>query len=160
MAFGSVVALLALIEYVTISMLTGRARATYKVEAPASTGHPIFERWYLVQQNALEPLIVFLPALLLCANCASARWAGWLGLAFIVGRIIYARSYVADPASRGTGFIIGVAARTVRIRVLGGFGIGTGAAGRVLILGRYVKSVLYAAYPHAIERLRAAAAVR
>ena len=113
MDFVSVVALLALIEYVTISLLTGRARDTYKIEAPATTGHPMFERWYRVQQNTLEQLIVFLPALFLCANYASARWAGWLGLAFIVGRIIYARSYIADPASRSTGFTIGFVATAI-----------------------------------------------
>jgi len=117
MTFVSVVALLALIEYLVIALLTGRARQTYKVEAPATTGHPVFERWYRVQQNTVEQLVVFLPALFLCANYASARLAGWLGLAFIVGRIVYARSYVADPASRGTGFIIGFSATVILVVV-------------------------------------------
>jgi len=117
MTFVSIVATLALIEYIVIFLLTGRARATYKVEAPATTGHPVFERWYRVQQNTVEQLVVFLPALFLFARFASERLAGWLGLAFIIGRIVYARSYVADPASRGTGFMIGFSA--VVILVLG-----------------------------------------
>ena len=117
MTFVSVVATLALIEYLVFSLLTGRARAAYNVEAPATTGHPVFERWYRVQQNTVEQLVVFLPALFLFANYVSARLAGWIGLAFVVGRLIYARSYVADPASRGTGFAIGFTA--VVILVLG-----------------------------------------
>jgi uncharacterized MAPEG superfamily protein len=115
MTFVSIVAALALIEYMVIGILTGRARATYKIEAPATTGHPVFERWYRVQQNTVEQLVVFLPALFLFANYASARLAGWLGLAFIVGRIVYARSYLADPASRGPGFIIGYGATAILV---------------------------------------------
>jgi glutathione S-transferase len=119
MRFVSIVAALALIEYVVILLLTGRARVTYKVDAPATTGHPMFERWYRVQQNTVEQLIVFLPALFLFANYASTRWAGWLGLLFVIGRIVYARSYLADPASRSAGFIIGFSANA--ILVLGAF---------------------------------------
>jgi len=115
MTFVSIVATLALVEYLVISLLTGRARATYKVEAPATTGHPMFERWYRVQQNTVEQLVVFLPALFLFANYASTRLAGWLGLAFIAGRIVYARSYVADPTSRGTGFTIGFVAVVILV---------------------------------------------
>ena len=115
MTFVSVVALLALIEYIAIVLLTGRARQTYKVEAPATVGDPMFERWYRVQHNTIEQLVVFLPALFLCGTYASMRLAGWLGLAFIAGRIIYARSYLADPASRGTGFIIGFSAIVITV---------------------------------------------
>ena len=115
MTFVSIVAVLALIEYMVIATLTGRARATYKVEAPATTGHPVFERWYRVQQNTVEQLVVFLPALFLFANYSSARLAGWIGLAFIVGRIVYARSYIADPAARGPGFIIGFSANAILV---------------------------------------------
>lgn len=119
MRFVSIVAALALIEYVVILLMTGRARATHKVEAPATTGHPVFDRWYRVQQNTVEQLVVFLPALFLFANYVSPRWAGWIGLLFVIGRIVYARSYVADPSSRGTGFVIGFAANVVL--VLGAF---------------------------------------
>jgi glutathione S-transferase len=110
MAFVSFVAVLALIEYLVFALLTGRARQTYKIEAPATTGHPIFERWYRVQQNTVEQLVVFLPALFLFAYNGRPRLAGWLGLLFVVGRIVYARSYVADPASRSVGFTLGFVA--------------------------------------------------
>lgn len=119
MTFVSIVATLALIQYLVVVLLTGRARGTYNIQAPATTGHPIFERWYRVQQNTVEQLVLFLPALFLFANYASTRWAGWLGLAFVVGRIMYARSYVADPATRGPGYGIGLAATVILL--LGAF---------------------------------------
>ncbi len=107
MGFVSFVAILALIEYLAFVLITGRARQTYNVEAPATTGHPVFERWYRVQQNTVEQLVVFLPALFLFAYNGRPRLAGWIGLLFVVGRIVYARSYVADPASRSVGFGLG-----------------------------------------------------
>ncbi len=106
MNFVALIALLALVEYLAISTMTGRARGQYGVKAPATTGHPIFERWLRVQQNTLEQLVVFLPALFLFSSYVSPRWGGLLGLVFIVGRAIYARSYVADPESRSLGFAL------------------------------------------------------
>lgn len=108
MDFVAFVVLLALIEYVVIFILTGRARGQYGVKAPATTGHPVFERWIRVQQNTVEQLLVFLPAIFLFASYVSARWAGWIGLVFVVGRALYARSYVADPESRSLGFALTV----------------------------------------------------
>jgi uncharacterized membrane protein YecN with MAPEG domain len=113
MAFVAFVAALAVVEYMALMILTGRARGTYGVQAPATTGHPIFERHYRVQQNSVEQLVIFLPSLLLSAHFFSARLAGLLGLVFIVGRALYARGYVADPAQRGTGFAVSFAANAL-----------------------------------------------
>ena len=115
MRFVSIVALLAIIEYIVISIQTGRARTTYNIQAPATVGHPIFERWYRIQHNTLEQLIIFLPSLFLFANYAYPRLAGWLGLAFIVGRIVYTRSYLADPEARGPGFAISMGANLILV---------------------------------------------
>jgi uncharacterized MAPEG superfamily protein len=106
MNFVSFVALAALIEYLAMSIMTGRARDQYGVQAPAVTGHPMFERWHRVQMNTLEQLIVFIPALFLFARYVSPRWAGWIGLVFVAGRAVYARSYVANPESRSLGFAL------------------------------------------------------
>ena len=102
----AVVAALAVLEYVVILLLTGQARGRFGVAAPATTGHPEFERYFRVQQNTLEQMIVFLPGIFLFANYVSAGWASLLGFGFIIGRIVYARAYIADPGTRGTGFII------------------------------------------------------
>jgi glutathione S-transferase len=109
---------LAILEYVVIMLLTGQARSRFGVQAPATTGHPEFERYYRVQQNTIEQLIVFFPALFLFASYVSTSIAAILGVAFIVGRVLYARGYIADPARRGTGFAIGMIANMLLL--LGG----------------------------------------
>lgn len=114
----SIVASLALAEYVWFSIQTGQARVRYGVKAPAVTGDPMFERYYRVQQNTLEQLIVFLPSLYLFAFYISSTLAWLLGLLFIGGRFLYARSYVADPETRGVGFGIGAVANVLLL--LGG----------------------------------------
>ena len=115
MSFVAFVAALAVAEYTVIMILTGRARGTYGVQAPATTGHPIFERHFRVQQNTVEQLVIFLPSLLLSAHFFSPRLAGLLGLVFIVGRAMYARGYVADPGQRGSGFAVSVAANVLLV---------------------------------------------
>ena len=98
-----VVMLVALIEYMVLAGLVGRARGQYGVRAPATTGHPTFERIYRVHQNTLEALIVFVPALLVFACYLSFAWAAGLGVAFIVARAIYAVSYIRAAEKRGIG---------------------------------------------------------
>lgn len=116
----AVVSLLALIEYMVIAGLVGWARGKYGVKAPATTGHEVFERYFRVQQNTIEQLVIFLPALWLFGNYVSTGAGAVIGLAFIAGRAIYLRGYVADPAKRGLGFAIGYIANA--ILVLGGLG--------------------------------------
>ena len=62
MAPVAVVIIIAVIQFVVIAWLVGRARHQYGIKAPATTGHEVFERWFRVQQNTLELLIVFIPA--------------------------------------------------------------------------------------------------
>ncbi len=103
MELVAIVSVLALIQYVIQGVRVGQARGQYGVEAPATTGHPIFERHFRVHQNTLEQLIVFLPALWLCAAYASRWLAVVLGIGFLVARFLYARGYLEDPKKRGTG---------------------------------------------------------
>lgn len=107
MELVAIVALLALIEYFVFGGLVGWARGKYKVAAPAISGDPIFERYYRVQQNTLEQLMGFLPALFLYGYYGNPQIAAGLGVVFIIGRVIYLLGYVSDPAKRGTGFVIG-----------------------------------------------------
>ena len=97
---------LALLEYFTFGMLVGRARGKFNVPAPATTGHPEFERTFRVQQNTLEQLIIFVPSMLVFGAHVSAAVACALGLVFVVGRVLYFRGYVAEAAKRGTGFAV------------------------------------------------------
>jgi uncharacterized membrane protein YecN with MAPEG domain len=104
MHFVALVGLLALLQYLVFGMLVGRARGKYGVKAPAVAGHEIFDRYFRVQQNTLELLVVFLPALWLFALYVSATWAAVLGAVYLVGRVLYLRGYVADPSKREIGF--------------------------------------------------------
>lgn len=102
----------ALFEYIWFSFQVGMARGKYQIKAPAISGHPMFERYYRVQMNTLEQLIVFIPAILLFSYMAELRgWAGYelasaLGVVWIIGRALYSRAYISDPTARGIGFAL------------------------------------------------------
>ncbi len=95
--------LIALGEYTVMAALVGRARAKHGVKAPATTGHPDFERANRVHINTLESLIVFVPAVLLFARYVDALWAAALGLLFVIARAIYAVGYLKAAEKRGLG---------------------------------------------------------
>jgi glutathione S-transferase len=106
MAWVALVIVLALIEFFVFLSLVGRARGRYGIMAPATTGHEMFERYFRVQQNTLEQLIVFLPSIWLFAQFISPIWAAILGAIFLIGRIFYATGYVRDPKARSLGFAL------------------------------------------------------
>jgi len=104
--YTQAVTLLALLLYIGASYNVSRARGLYKVKAPAVTGNENFERSYRVQMNTLEQLVFFLPSMWLYASVLNDVGAAVGGLIWIVGRLIYAFSYLNDPARRSAGFII------------------------------------------------------
>jgi glutathione S-transferase len=101
LVYGTI--LLALLEYLVMSALVGRARAKYGIKAPATTGHPDFERANRVHINTLENLIVFVPAVWIFATYVSPAWAAALGALFVVGRALYAIGYLQAAEKRGAG---------------------------------------------------------
>lgn len=107
MELVALVILLALLEYQFFSFKVGMARGKYDIQAPAISGHEVFDRYYRVHMNTLEQLIVFIPAILIFAYFGNPTYAAGLGVFFLIGRIMYFVSYVSDPAKRGAGFIIG-----------------------------------------------------
>jgi uncharacterized membrane protein YecN with MAPEG domain len=108
MELVTIVVALALLEYTVFGFRTGRARGQHGVPAPATTGHPEFERHLRVQENTVEQLVIFLPAIFLFAHYVSPSWAALLGLVFVIGRALYAHAYVTDPARRGPGFLLSI----------------------------------------------------
>jgi glutathione S-transferase len=98
MEIVAVVIALALLEFVVFGMLVGRARGRYGVNAPAISGHEIFDRYFRVHYNTMEMLVTF-------------------GAVYLVGRIVYLRSYVADPRKRDIGF--GLSALPIVVLLLG-----------------------------------------
>ena len=106
MAYVTIIAMLALIEYQIFGIQVGAARSRGKVEAPAVTGDPAFERTFRAHQNTLEQLIIFLPALYGAAVFVGELYAVGAGVVFLVGRAMYFRAYSKDAAKRGPGMMV------------------------------------------------------
>jgi hypothetical protein len=120
MAYVDIVTALAILQFIVFAFKVGKARGRYGVAAPATTGNAIFERHFRVQQNTLEQLIALLPGLYLFSHWVSAAGAAGLGVIYLIGREIYAATYVKDPAKRSAGF--GLTFLPVMILIVGGLG--------------------------------------
>lgn len=86
--------------------LVAAARGKYQVQAPATTGHPDFERAFRAQQNTLEQTVMFLPALWLACIYGQEQWAVWAGFVWLIGRVMYLFGYVREAGKRSNGFLI------------------------------------------------------
>jgi uncharacterized MAPEG superfamily protein len=106
MKYVHIVAALAVLQFFVFCFLVGRARARYGVKAPAIVGNEQFERVFRVQMNTLEQLICFLPALFLAAVYWPPSIIAAIGCVYLVGRLIYRRTYITDPTKRGLGFLL------------------------------------------------------
>jgi glutathione S-transferase len=118
MAYVHIVTALALLQFILFGFKVGQARGRYGVKAPAVTGNEIFERHFRVQQNTLELLIVLVPGLYLFGRYWSPVVAAVLGAIYLIGRQIYAATYVKDPAKRSVGF--GLTILPTLVLVVGG----------------------------------------
>lgn len=106
MELVSLVILVALLQYIYFSVLVGKARGTYGIDAPACSGNDAFERQLRVQMNTLELLVVLVPSMIIFAQNVRADVAAYAGIIYIVGRFIYLKSYMADPKKRSIGFAL------------------------------------------------------
>lgn len=109
---------LILVEYYVFIMMVGAARSKSGIAAPVMTGDPRLERMLRVQLNTLEQIVVVIPSLWLFGYYMSEMYGAIFGVAFIIGRAMYCRGYLADPKNRGAGFMVGMLA-TVAL-LLGG----------------------------------------
>jgi uncharacterized membrane protein YecN with MAPEG domain len=130
-ALVALVTLAALLAYLAMGINVGRMHAKTGIMAPTMTGDPRLERAVRVQMNMLEWLPIFLGSMWLFALYWSDLVAAALGAVWIVGRILYAVGYMADPAKRAPGFLI---------QALSALALLLGAIGRVI----YVLAVLHA----------------
>ncbi len=97
---------LALLEFFAFGAAVGRARGRYGVAAPATSGHEMFERYYRVQMNTLELLVMWVPAMWIFARDLNPAVAAGLGILYLVGRLVYFFAYVKDPKTRSFGFAL------------------------------------------------------
>jgi glutathione S-transferase len=133
-AYVAIVTLVALLIYFWMSIRVGAARRVSGIDAPAMTGHPALDRAVRAHHNTLEWLPIFLPSLWLChlfwqPQDPTGIIVAAIGLVWIIGRILYALGYAADPAKRAAGFYIQLLAAAVLL-----FGA-LGKAVMVLIAG-------------------------
>lgn len=106
----ALVTLAALTLCFATAAVVGRARGKYGVTAPATTGHEMFERAFRVQMNTLENVVIFVPALWLCAIFFGPLTATAFGALWLVGRVWYAAAYLREPKTRSSGFVLAFAA--------------------------------------------------
>lgn len=102
--YATLIVMLALVQYVYFVSYTGYMRGKHGIQAPATTGHEMYERAYRVQQNTLEELVMFIPATFTYAFFINEFWVILPGAIFIVGRFIYSSAYMKNPPKRGPGF--------------------------------------------------------
>lgn len=108
LGYVAIVTGLVLLQLFWFSLQVGKAREAHKCPAPAMSGPPEFERAYRVHMNTLEQLVILIPSMWMFAYFTEqADVAASLGIVFIVGRLLYRSTYMADPASRTIGFMVG-----------------------------------------------------
>ena len=113
MEYVAIATTLALIQAFYFGVKVGLQREAHGINAPATSGHPDFERAFRVQQNTIEQLIVVVPSLWIFATYWRPEIAAGLGLVFVIGRQIYASAYMGDPSKRTLGFSIGALATAI-----------------------------------------------
>ncbi|MFZ0498634.1 MAG: MAPEG family protein [Steroidobacteraceae bacterium] len=117
MALVNLIVALALLQFFAFATAVGRARERYNVPAPATGGNEVFERYFRVQMNTLELLVMFVPAIWMFGFYVSAKVAAGLGALYLIGRCIYYFAYVKDPTKRSLGY--GLSAGPVAALVIG-----------------------------------------
>jgi len=110
-AYIAIVTGLALLVYFWMGLRVGGARRKSGIAAPQMTGDPVLERHIRVQANTLEWLPIFLPSLWMFhlfwqPQDPTGIITAAIGAVWIIGRVLYAIGYVADPAKREIGFLI------------------------------------------------------
>jgi glutathione S-transferase len=122
MAWVQLIALLALIQFYGFALAVAGARRRYGVAAPATSGNADFERYFRVQQNTLELLIMFLPSLFIAAAYWNPQLVAAVGAVYLVGRLVYFRGYVRAASQRHTGFMLSIVPATL-LALAGLFGV-------------------------------------
>lgn len=97
---------LALFQFFFFGALVSLARKKHGVLPPATVGNAGFERLYRVHQNTLERLMLLVPLLWMAAQYWPASAIAAIGSVYLVGRIVYWRAYVKDPATRTLGNVM------------------------------------------------------
>ena len=115
MEYAALIILIALLQFLWFGARVGMKRGQYGVKAPSTTGDPTWERIYRVQQNTMEQLVIFIPAMLAFSAYVSAMWVVLPGALFVIGRQLYSYQYVSNPDSRVPGMALSLLSNAVLV---------------------------------------------
>lgn len=121
---SAAVTVLAVLFVFYTGLVVAQMRGKHKIDAPAVTGNPEFERAYRVQVNTVEQFVILLPLLWLATSFFMVL--PWLpaaaGVVWVIGRILYMQGYIAEASKRSTGFLISIVA-TAALLIMSIWGI-------------------------------------
>lgn len=103
---ASFITLLNVLVLFIASVLVGRARGKYNIQAPSCSGNEKFECAFRAHMNTIEQTVMFQPVLWIASLSGFALWAHWLGALWIIGRIWYVFGYNTAAAKRSGGFLL------------------------------------------------------
>ena len=118
--------LLAVLITFLASGRVSQMRMKHGIHAPATLGHPDFERAFRAHLNTVENMILYIPLLWMAAFFYGGQIPFWVGLVWIVGRSLYIIGYATnDTRRRGPGALLSYAslAGLAVLAVLGLLGI-------------------------------------
>lgn len=98
----SLVTLLAVFFTFWLSAQVGKMRHKHSIKAPAISGNEEFELTFRTHQNTIEQMVMFLPCLWLANGAVGDQIAGGVGVVWLLGRIVYAKTYMSG-ADRSKG---------------------------------------------------------
>ena len=113
MELVALVTVFAVLEYAIFAFLVGLARGRTGISAPETSGNPEFERYFRVQQNTLERLVIFIPSLWIFSYFMNPLVGAIIGIVFIIARVAYCVGYVSEPAKRKLGYNLGELANNI-----------------------------------------------
>ena len=87
-----------------VAMLRGK----HGIKAPATSGHPDFERAFRVHANTVENLVLVVPLLWIASAYYGGQIPFWIGLVWVISRVVYAIGYMqANSQLHTPGGVIG-----------------------------------------------------
>ena len=123
MNLAAIDTLLAVLLTFILGGRAGQMRGRHKVQAPATTGHPDFERAFRTHMNTVENMVLMLPALWVASLTYGGQLPFWIGLVWVVSRVIYAFGYAqSNVQMRAPGAVIGFLS-ILALVVLGAIGL-------------------------------------
>jgi uncharacterized MAPEG superfamily protein len=110
---AAIITLLNVLLIALASFFVGRARGKHGIQAPATSGHPDFDRAFRAHMNTIEQTVMFLPCLWIASSYGNPMYAAVLGYVWLAARLWFLFGYLADAKKRGTGFTIASIANVV-----------------------------------------------